>query len=34
MNWDRINAAIKIADKLQYFFIATADQQGVPHVNL
>ena len=32
MNWDRVKAAIKIADKLQYFFIATADLQGVPHV--
>jgi len=32
MDWDRIKAAIKIAKKLQYFFIATADNQGVPHV--
>ena len=32
MNSDRINAAIEIAEKLQYFFIATADMQGVPHV--
>jgi len=32
MNCDRINAAIEIAKKLQYFFIATADRQGVPHV--
>ena len=32
MNSEQINAAIKIADKLQYFFMATADPQGVPHV--
>ncbi len=32
MDWDRINAAIKIAEKLQYFFIATANDRGVPHV--
>ena len=32
MDSNRINAAIKIAQKLQYFFIATADGQGVPHV--
>ena len=32
MNWDRINNAIEIAERLQYFFIATADKQGMPHV--
>ncbi|MBF0511436.1 MAG: pyridoxamine 5'-phosphate oxidase family protein [Candidatus Omnitrophica bacterium] len=32
MDWDRINKAIEIAEKLQYFFIATADNQGLPHV--
>ncbi|MBF0486323.1 MAG: pyridoxamine 5'-phosphate oxidase family protein [Candidatus Omnitrophica bacterium] len=32
MNWDKINAAIEIAEKLQYFFIATADKEGCPHV--
>ncbi len=32
MNLERINEAIEIAQKLQYFFVATANKRGVPHV--